>query len=213
MLAFPQPVCRTPSQVCLSAFPDGKLVTSYFLGKKKTKTKNWALKGFPTSVPQTEQYYFLNPKAVSSDSLPHLLFTIRAGHAECPLPAFMLGICSEDKPCSSKEVTSSTWPSKIYTLLLSILWCPCCCCSVTQSCPTLRSFRDCSTPGLPVLHHLPELAQTHVHWVSDASQPSHPLSSPSPAFNLSQHQGLFQGVSSSYQVAKVLDLQLQHQLS
>ena len=59
---------------------------------------------------------------------------------------------------------------------------------------------DCSTPGFPVLHHPPELAQTHVHWISDAIQPSHPLSPPSPpAFNLSQHQGLFQRVSSSHQ--------------
>ena len=67
-----------------------------------------------------------------------------------------------------------------------------CCCSVTQSCPTLCDPMDCSTPGFPVLHHLPEFSQTHVHWVSDAIQPSHPLSSPSPpAFNLFQHQGLF----------------------
>ena len=64
----------------------------------------------------------------------------------------------------------------------------------------------CSTPGFPVHHQLPELAQTHVHWVGDAIQPSHPLSSPSPpTFNLSQHQGLFQWVSSSHQVAKVLE--------
>ena len=71
---------------------------------------------------------------------------------------------------------------------------------------------DCSTPGFPVHHQLPELAQTHVHWVSDAIQPSHPLSSPSPsAFNLSQHQGLFQWVSSLHQVAKVLEFQLQLQ--
>ena len=62
---------------------------------------------------------------------------------------------------------------------------------------------------LPVFHQLPELAQTQVHWVSDAIQPSHPLSSPSPAFNLSQPQGLFQGVSSSHQVVKVLELQHQ----
>ena len=62
---------------------------------------------------------------------------------------------------------------------------------------------DWSTPGFPVHHQLPELAQTHVHWVSDTIQPSHPLSSPSPpAFNLSQNQGLFQWVSSSHQVAK-----------
>ena len=71
---------------------------------------------------------------------------------------------------------------------------------------------DCSTPGFHVHHQLPELAQTHVHWVSDAIQPSYPLSSPSPpAFHLSQHQGLFQWVSSSHQVAKVLEFQLQHQ--
>ena len=62
---------------------------------------------------------------------------------------------------------------------------------------------DCSMPGFPVLHHLPEFAQTHVHWVGDAIQPSHPLSSPSsPAFCLSQHQGLYQWVSSAHQVAK-----------
>ena len=70
---------------------------------------------------------------------------------------------------------------------------------------------DCSTPGFPVHHQLLKLAQTHVHWVSDAIQPSHPLSSPSPAFSLSQHQGLLQGVSSSHQVTKVLEFQLQHQ--
>ena len=63
----------------------------------------------------------------------------------------------------------------------------------------------------PVHHQLPEFTQTHVHWVSDAIQPSHPPSHPSPAFNLSQHQGLFQGVSSSHEVAKVLEFQLQHQ--
>ena len=70
---------------------------------------------------------------------------------------------------------------------------------------------DCSTPGFPVLYYLLEFAQTHVHGVSDAIQPSHLLLSPSPAFSLSQHQGFFQWVSSSHQVAKVLELQLQHQ--
>ena len=86
--------------------------------------------------------------------------------------------------------------------------------SVAQSCPTLCNPMDCSTPGLPVHHQLPELTQIHVHWVGDAIQTSRPLSSPSPpAFNLSQHQGLFQWVSSSHQVAKVLELQLQHQPS
>ena len=75
--------------------------------------------------------------------------------------------------------------------------------SVTQLCPTLCDSMDCSTPGFPVHHQLPELAQTHVRWVGDAIQPSHPLSSPSPpAFSLSQHQGLFQWVSSLHEVAK-----------
>ena len=78
-------------------------------------------------------------------------------------------------------------------------------------CPTLCDPMDCSMPGSPAFHHLPELAQTHVHRVNDAIQPSHPLSSPSPpTFNLFQHQGLFQSVSSSHQVAKVLEFQLQH---
>ena len=67
--------------------------------------------------------------------------------------------------------------------------------SATQSCPTLCSLIDCRTPGFSVHHQLPDLTQTHMHWISDAIQPSHPLSSPSlPAFNLSQHQGLFQWV-------------------
>ena len=84
--------------------------------------------------------------------------------------------------------------------------------SVAQSCPTLCDPMNRSTPGLPVHHQLPEPTQTHVHWVSDAIQPSHPLSSPSPpALNLSQHQGLFKWVSSSHQMAKVLEFQLQHQ--
>ena len=83
--------------------------------------------------------------------------------------------------------------------------------SATQSYLTLYDPMDCSTPGFPVHHQLPELAQTHVHRVSDAIQLSHPLSSPSPpAFNLSQHQGLFQGVTSLHHVAKVLEFQLQH---
>ena len=87
---------------------------------------------------------------------------------------------------------------------------PCCCSSVAQSCPTLCNPMNCSTPGFPVLHHLPELAQTHVHLVSDTIQPSRPPSSPSlTAFSLSQHQGLFQWVGSSQQVAKVLELQHQ----
>ena len=81
--------------------------------------------------------------------------------------------------------------------------------SVAQSCPTLCNPMNRSTPGLPVSHQLPEFTQTQVHWVSDAIQPSHPLSSPSPpAPNPSQHQSLFQWVNSSHEVAKVLEFQL-----
>ena len=83
-------------------------------------------------------------------------------------------------------------------------------CSVTQSCLTLCDPMNYSTPGLPVHHQLPESTETHVHWVGDAIQPSHPLLSPSPpALNLSQRQGLFKRVSSSHEAAKVLELQLQ----
>ena len=84
--------------------------------------------------------------------------------------------------------------------------------SVTQLCLTLCDPIDRSMTGLPIYHQFPEFTQIHVHWVSDAIQPSHPLSSPYPrTFNLSQHQGLFKWVSSSHQVAKVLEFQLQHQ--
>ena len=85
-------------------------------------------------------------------------------------------------------------------------------CSLAQSHPTLCDPIDYSTSGLPVQHQLLEYTKTHIHWVSDTVQPSHPLSSPSPpTFNLSHHQGLFQWVSSSHQVVKVLEFQLQHQ--
>ena len=85
-------------------------------------------------------------------------------------------------------------------------------CSVTQSCPTLCDPMDCNMPDFPVHHQLIEHAQTHVCQVSDTIQSSHLLTSPSPpAFNLSLHQGLFYWISSLHQVAKVLELQLQHQ--
>ena len=80
---------------------------------------------------------------------------------------------------------------------------------VAQSCPTLCDPMNRSAPGLPVHHQLPEFTQTHVHRVSDAIQPSHPLSSPSPpAPSPSQHQSLFQSVNSSHEVAKILEFQL-----
>ena len=86
-----------------------------------------------------------------------------------------------------------------------------CCCSAGQLCPSACNPMDHSMLGLPLPHHLPELTQTHVHWVDDAIQPSHPFLYPSPAFSLSQHQGLFKWVRSLHQVAKGLEIQLQHQ--
>ena len=114
-------------------------------------------------------------------------------------------------------IWQQVWCSSIpvsFRIFHSLLWSPQskAFSSVTQLCPTLCDPLDCSTPGFRVLYQLLDLAQTHVHQVSDAIQPSHPLSSPSPpAFNLSQHQGLFQWVNSLHQVAKVLELQLQYQ--
>ena len=89
----------------------------------------------------------------------------------------------------------------------------CNCCLVAKSCPAFCDPMDCSTPGSPVLHyHLLEFAQIYVHWVGGAIQSSHPPSPPSPpALSLSQHQGLFHWVSSSYQVVKIVKLKLQHQ--
>ena len=87
-----------------------------------------------------------------------------------------------------------------------------CCCSVAKLCPTLCDPMNWSMPGLPGFHYLSEFTQTHVHWVSDAIQPINPLLAlSSPTFSLSQHQGLFQWVGSSHQIAKVPELQLQHQ--
>ena len=108
------------------------------------------------------------------------------------------------------------WESKGETLLLCIILGLLChlppqFSSVAQSCPTLCNPMKCSTPGVPVHHQLLEFTQSHVRRVSDAIQPYHSLLSPFPAFNLSQHQGLFKCVSSSHQVARVLEFQLQHQ--
>ena len=110
------------------------------------------------------------------------------------------------------------FPTHSHSLLVDslshFLFYPFCIClhsSVTQSCLTLCDPMNHSMPGLPVHHQLPESTQNHVHWVGDAIQPSHPLSSPSPALTLSQHQDLFQWVNSLHEVAKVLEFQFQHQ--
>ena len=93
----------------------------------------------------------------------------------------------------SKTSQPTTVSNTMVILLQHLQPSLCCCCSVTQSCLTLCDPKDCSMPGFPVLHYFPEFVQTHVRWVDEAIQPSHPLSSPSPpAFIHSQHQGLLQ---------------------
>ena len=114
----------------------------------------------------------------------------------------ILGTTSKER----KKIRKLNWV-EIWMLLGSVQFS-----SVTQSCPTLCDPMDCSMQGLPIHHQLQKFTQTHGYWVSDAIQQSHPLLSPSPpAFNLSQHQGLFQWFSSLHQVTKVLQFQLQHQ--
>ena len=129
--------------------------------------------------------------------------------------------CSSESGKSYMQSLNATdcslWvPPILLLLILNEHWCfkPCHnhFSSVAQSCPTLFNPVNSSTPGLPVHHQLPESTQTHTHRVGDAIQPSHPLSSRSPpAPNPSQHQGLFQWVNFSHEVAKVLEFQLQHQ--
>ena len=138
---------------------------------------------------------------------------------------------SEDDPCVPEMAIITQKPRKILTeanLLILGFGCSaevtpacrglisvvvmthlCCCSSVTKSCSILCDRMDCSMTGFPVLHYLPEFSQTHVHWVDDAIQPSHPLLPTSPVFNLPQHQGLFKWISSSQQMTKDLELQLQ----
>ena len=118
--------------------------------------------------------------------------TVRAGHGT--IGWFQIGKLVKLSPCLFS----------LYAEISSVQFS-----SVTQSCPTLCDPTNRSTPGLPVHCQLPEFTQTHFHWVSDAIQPSHPRSSPSPpAPNHSKHQSLFQWVNSSQEVAKVLEFQL-----
>ena len=107
------------------------------------------------------------------------------------------------------EFVRLSWFNKsFYKILISFFECF----SITKLCLTVCNIMNCSRPGFPVLHYLPEFVQTHVYWVSDAIQPSHPLLPPSSlALSLSQHQGLYQWVGSPHQVAKVVEVQLQHQ--
>ena len=122
----------------------------------------------------------------------------------CTLLCYVSDLCT----CLLLTTRARSWPRAFVNLFVPE---QCHTRSVQFSCSVASDSTGCITPGFPVHHQLPELTQTHVHRVNDAIWPSHPLSSPSPpAFNLSQHQGLFKWVSSSHQVAIVLELQLQH---
>ena len=130
------------------------------------------------------------------------------------------GFCSHNVPDQLLSLPSGCNMSADWLVLTTLCPLAITCCLyfrvqfslVAQSSPTLCNPMNCSMPGLPVHNHLPEFTQTHVHRVSDAIQPSHPLSSPfPPVSNPSQHQSLFQWVNSSHEVAKVLEPQLQHQ--
>ena len=137
----------------------------------------------------------------------HLIFTVTPWSTYQYYPHYW------DKKTEAQECPVAC-TDYLYLWIYVITRLCCCCCSVAQLCPTPCDPMDCSMPGFPVHHQLSELAQTHVHRVAGAIQPSHPLLSPSLSvvpFHLSQHQGLFQWVSSSHWVAKILELQLQLQ--
>ena len=156
-------------------------------------------------------------------TVSHSLWPFRQQHIRLSCPWLSPGGCSDSCPLNQwcyLTISSSAAPFSFWRKgLLSCPWLSRCCCSITKSCPTLCDPMDCGTPGFPVLHYLSEFAQTHIHWVDDAIQSSHPLLPPSPtlsppsppAVNLSWYQGLFKWVSPSYQVVKVLEFQLQHQ--
>ena len=147
------------------------------------------------------ELHFMKWKGSKSDLQVYKIGLEKAEEPEIKFPTF---IGSQRKQENSRKTSTSTSLTTLTPLIMFS--------SVTQSCPTLCDPMNHSTPGFPIHHQLPESNQTHVHWVGDDIQPSHPLSSPSPpALNLSQHQGLFKWVSSSHQGAKVLEFHLQHQ--
>ena len=149
----------------------------------------------------TRDHFYIT-SALSLEFQPHNL-----GSFVCFIISFQNNFNLQQK-CKNKKVQRRPLLTTYYKYFTPFALL---CSSVTQPCPTLCNPLNCSTPGFPVLHHL-LFAQTHVHWIGDAIQSPHPLPSPSPpTFNLFQHQGLFHWVGSSNQVAKILELQLQHQ--
>ena len=182
------PLCFQHSAVSIAPKGSPAFLFSLNLGKLSS------FPGLPASGPCTACFpsstFHWKNSSLSYRSLP------QRGHLQSLLFSLMIP-CSLPPPHSSQH--------KITHLCVHL-------CSVAKLCPTLWDPVDCSTPDSSVFHCLPELAPIHAHWVGDAIQPSHPLSPPYLlALNLSQHRGLFQWVSLSHQVAKVLKLQLQHQ--
>ena len=136
----------------------------------------------------------------------HHLSDLSVPLSEGLLPGLWKGAPLQLSSISEKQ-TKQAWAPFCYLCLKN-----CCCCSVAQSRQTLCDPMYWSMPGLPVPHHLPEFAQVQVHCIGDTIQPSHPLMPSSPsAFNLSQHQGLFQWLVCLHQMTKILELHLQHQ--
>ena len=161
----------------------------------------WSSPGQNTGVSSLSLLQGIFPTQGSNPGLPHCRRILyQPSHKGRPKLGVKLLISFSKK--LSLSWISSSWKTTTRTFS-SVQFS-----SVAQSCPTLCDQMNHSMPSLPVHHQLPEFTQTHVHRVSDAIQPSHPLSSPSPPVpNLSQHQGLFQWVNSSHEVAKVLEFQ------
>ena len=135
----------------------------------------------------TQSRTWLKWLSSSSSMALHIVYLVNVSHD------FENNLYSALCACSNSVNVRSNW---LIVLFKSSVWVQIS--SVAQLCPTLCDPLNCSTPGLLVHHQLLELTQTHVHWVGDTIQPAHPLSSPSPALNLSEHQGLFQWVSFSH---------------
>jgi len=137
-----------------------------------SRQEHWSGLPFPSPVHESEKWKW-SRSVVSNSSWPHGLQPTRLR-----------------RPWDFWEIKVSNQQHLFLSVQFS---------SIARSCPTLYTSMECSTPGFPVHHQLPELTQTHVHRTGDAIKPSHPLLSPSPpTFNLSQHQGLFKWVSSSH---------------
>ena len=179
--------------ICTLDFPDGLVVKTLF------PVQVARVQSLVGVVPLATCEIIKKKKNLSLDAEVIQLFALSVYHT---LSARLFYICPVNLHWGKLIRKSEQAQRHVNRETLKCHYCCYCYCSVAKSCLTLCDPMDCSKPGFPVLHYLLEFAQIHVHWVGDAIQPSHPLSSPyPPALNLSQHLGLFQWVSSSHQVA------------